>query len=104
LRNSRTILQEIKKSILHLIPDAEVILFGSRARQDFHPDSDWDILILTDVEATHLLKRRISDRLFYIGLEFEICINMLLLNRHDWNGKFKHYPLHSEIEKNGLVI
>ena len=30
----------------HKNPDAEVILFGSHARNESHIDSDWDILIL----------------------------------------------------------
>src|SRR5947209_8791447 len=36
------------KSIVHsLIPDARVVLFGSRANGDFHEQSDYDILIIT---------------------------------------------------------
>lgn len=38
-------IKELKKMIL---PDARLILFGSQARQDATPESDWDILILLD--------------------------------------------------------
>ena len=74
-------MSSIKNDVLDLIPDAEVILFGSRARRDFHEDSDWDILVLTYKNVTHGLKRQVSDKLFYIGLKFEICINTLILNK-----------------------
>jgi predicted nucleotidyltransferase len=104
LRAEKNILYSIKNSILELIPDAEVILFGSRARKDNHDESDWDILVLTNNKVTHSLKRQISDKLFYISLEFESCINTLTLNKSDWNEKFKYYPLHFEIEKDGKVI
>ena len=37
---------ELKKRVLQLYPDAEIILFGSKARGDYNKDSDVDILIL----------------------------------------------------------
>jgi predicted nucleotidyltransferase len=37
----------IKKTARKYIPDAEVVLFGSRARKTHDPDSDYDILIIT---------------------------------------------------------
>ncbi|MBK9980810.1 MAG: nucleotidyltransferase domain-containing protein [Saprospiraceae bacterium] len=40
------LLQLVKHEIKGIDPNAEVILFGSRARGDFREDSDWDFLIL----------------------------------------------------------
>jgi predicted nucleotidyltransferase len=37
------ILKEIKKTVLNVDSEAEVVLFGSRARGDFHDESDWDV-------------------------------------------------------------
>lgn len=42
------VLAKIKETLLQVAPGAKVILFGSRARNDAHSDSDWDILILVD--------------------------------------------------------
>ena len=39
-------LPEIKTVICHLLPDAEVFLFGSRARGDDRCDSDYDLLVI----------------------------------------------------------
>lgn len=100
MENKSIILGSIKKNILGLIPGAEIVLFGSRARNDYHQESDWDILILTNEKVTQGLKRQVSDKLF----EHEICINTLVINKEDWEGKFKHYPLHAEIEKEGMLI
>ncbi len=38
----------IKRTVRAIEPDAEVILYGSRARGDAEADSDWDLLILVD--------------------------------------------------------
>jgi predicted nucleotidyltransferase len=40
--------ERIKSVIRRFIPDAEIMLFGSRARKEEHSDSDYDILIITD--------------------------------------------------------
>ena len=40
------IIERTSKRIHENDPDAEVFLFGSRARGDNRKDSDWDILIL----------------------------------------------------------
>ena len=45
--NSDLILEKVKEIVHATDPEAEVILFGSRARGDAMEDSDWDILILT---------------------------------------------------------
>ena len=40
------ILEKIKQAVKDVEPQAEVVLFGSRARRDEQAHSDWDILIL----------------------------------------------------------
>jgi uncharacterized protein len=41
-------LQNIKDVAWQLFPNCKVILFGSRARKDNRPDSDYDILLVID--------------------------------------------------------
>ncbi len=48
MESSTKILDIIKTTVRIHIPDAEVRLFGSRARSDSDIDSDYDILIITD--------------------------------------------------------
>ena len=51
----RALLARCRDVIRSLDPSVEIILYGSRARDDANPESDYDLLILTDGEAT--LKR-----------------------------------------------
>ena len=48
------ILSRIKETISSKEPRADIIFFGSRARKDFNPDSDWDILVLMDKDKISL--------------------------------------------------
>ena len=44
---SETMKARIKANVLEVNPEAEVWLYGSRARGTAREDSDWDILVLT---------------------------------------------------------
>ncbi len=41
-------LYRLKAEIQKIEPTAQLILYGSRARGDARPDSDWDLLLLTE--------------------------------------------------------
>ncbi|MBI4930569.1 MAG: nucleotidyltransferase domain-containing protein [Bacteroidetes bacterium] len=44
---SNTALQSIKSIVRDFFPDAQVMLFGSRARGEFRKGSDYDVLVIT---------------------------------------------------------
>ena len=44
------IVEQIRKIVHHVVPDATTILYGSEARGDARADSDIDLLVLLDGE------------------------------------------------------
>lgn len=63
-------------------PEAEVVLFGSRARGDFHDESDWDDLILVDKEETDfVLKERFAEYCMSWNWSNELLFPLSLLIR-----------------------
>jgi len=42
------ILEQIRQLKREIMPNERLILFGSQARGDARPDSDWDLLVLLD--------------------------------------------------------
>ena len=47
-RKTIKLLQLIKRKVLEINPNAQILLYGSRARGTEHTESDWDLLILLD--------------------------------------------------------
>ncbi|MCR4826365.1 MAG: nucleotidyltransferase domain-containing protein, partial [Bacteroidales bacterium] len=45
--DSELMRDSIKANVLEVNPNAEVWLYGSRARGTAREDSDWDVLVLT---------------------------------------------------------
>ncbi len=43
---------------------SKIILFGSRARGDFRPDSDWDFIIILEEELEQKERRRITGEIY----------------------------------------
>ncbi len=78
------ILAAIKEKIISVVPDANVVLFGSRARGDWHEESDWDILVLTNEEVSYELDDQLFDVLYPIILEIFNPINIILVNQTEW--------------------
>ena len=99
------IISKVKEAVLKLEPSAEVILFGSRARDDFREYSDWDFLVLVDGLVDMARTDRIRRVLFEIELDSDQIISSIIRNRQDWNSpKYSVIPLHRNVEREGIRI
>ncbi len=58
----------------------EIRLFGSKARGDFSPESDIDVLVII-AEASAELKNRIVDLAFDVNLEYNVFISPVIYSR-----------------------
>ena len=66
-KEDNNIAGKIRSSIKGIDPNAQVIVFGSRARGDAKEDSDWDILILTSMPVSMEVEKSFRNILFEIG-------------------------------------
>ncbi|XOF32292.1 MAG: nucleotidyltransferase domain-containing protein [Candidatus Electrothrix sp. YB6] len=96
--NGNKLLDQIKQAVLELEPDAETLLYGSRARQDAVRESDWDLLILVPGHVSDERKDRIRHRLYEIEWESGEIISSIVWNREEWNsGIFQVMPFHRQV-------
>lgn len=103
--NANRLIQRLKNIVYSYDENAEIILFGSRARGDWQEESDWDFLILTDIEATEELKSNIRNKILE---EIEMPMNegvfVIVKNKIDWEENYNVTPLFYNIEEEGIKI
>jgi len=85
-------------------PKAEVILYGSRARGDDRPDSDWDILILTDYPVDLNKERVFRDNLYDLELETGEPFSVFVYSKNDWTSKQRITPFYNNVIREGVKI
>ncbi|MEM9833111.1 MAG: nucleotidyltransferase domain-containing protein [Bacteroidota bacterium] len=95
------ILQKIKEVVCEIDPQAEVILFGSRKRNEAKDDSDRDILILVPYPVNLRIEQKFRHRLFDIELEHGQAISTFVYSKSDWHTHHKVTPLYQNIEQEG---
>jgi predicted nucleotidyltransferase len=99
----RQLLKRCRDAIQTVVPDAEVILFGSRARGEAQPDSDMDLMILVDRVSTAGLERKILETIYPIQLESGVMISFLVESRHRWESRlYRAIPIVQAVERDGV--
>ena len=78
MTTNNKIIAEIKKTARSYISDADIMLFGSRARNEDSKESDFDILIITDQDISPEnktpLRTSIRKDLLISGIRTDILI------------------------------
>lgn len=111
IRNDETfelssfIISSLKQIVRNFDPRAKIILFGSRARGDYHQESDWDFIILTSIEVTDSLKENIRRQVLY-EIEFKTNqhIATIFHNKKVWQQDYKITNLFKSIAEEGIVV
>lgn len=99
------ITETIKDRVLSIEPDAEVILFGSRARGQAREESDWDFLVLVDGPVDCARTDKIRHALYEVEWETGEVISTRVRDRAIWSDtRHQQLPLHRAIDREGVVL
>lgn len=101
----KNLLSRCRDAIQKISPKAKVILYGSRARGNAEPESDYDLLVLVDnpvnLEEEHIFRKQ----LFSIEIETGRVLTVNVYNYRDWNSRiYNAMPFHQNVEREGLLI
>lgn len=103
--NEKKALQELKEKLLERFPDAEIILYGSKARGDFDEESDIDLLILLERPVNGRLEEEITEITYDIELKYDALFGKIIENKDFWNSPLANaMPLHWNIDREGVHI
>lgn len=86
-------------------PDSEIYLYGSQARGDSKKFSDWDLLILLNLQNIPFdLETKVMDDFYDVELETGVIISPLIYTKSDWNDKHWGTQLYENIQKEGIRL
>jgi predicted nucleotidyltransferase len=95
----------VKKRVAQHDAGAQVILFGSRARGDAEPDSDWDFLVLTNNHQIEEFASELrKDLLYAVELPYNAGLSLIVKNRDEWFDRYDVTPLFDSISKEGIEL
>ena len=95
----------IRETMHRQFPAVQVILYGSEARGDARPDSDFDLLILVDTnQLTYGDKDAIKAPLYDIELETGADISTIILPKSEWENRPFATPFQTNIQREGILL
>ena len=92
---------ELGKQIL--AEGASLWLYGSRARGDNRPDSDYDLLILLDKEKITDKDFGYSHAFFWNGIAIGEEVNAHIYTKNDWH-KWTCAPFNENVEEDKVIL
>lgn len=104
VKNNEQIILSIKDLVQQVIPDAQVLLFGSRLINAETEESDWDILIVTKQYIVNKkLKNKVHEKIFPLSVEIGSFINFVLVHKTQWLTDPSYYSLRKNLEEQNII-
>jgi len=87
--SKQEILERVKDQVKSLDPSADIMLYGSGARDDSREESDWDLLVLTERKISQADEKAYRSKIYDLELHLGEAFSTIIYNREVWNSKMK---------------
>jgi len=98
------ILENIRALKRKILPNDRLILFGSQARGDAKPSSDWDLLMVLDKDkVTYEDENKYAYPFAEMGWDYGTYISVKIYTLNEW--KLRSFtPFYYNVQKDGILI
>jgi len=101
----RDLLCKVNDIIRSFFPDADVLLYGSIARGTADPESDYDLLVLTEEPLSKEEERTIDDAVFEVETTAGVIICAIFCPKEQWDTPlYRAMPFHWEVDRDAVVL
>lgn len=102
--SNREIIDSIRQvAVSTLPPNSNLLLYGSRARGDNRPDSDWDLLILLDKPKLVADDYDVTYPFRELGWDLGEEISPHVYTKKQW-GEWTFLPFYKNVERDKIVL
>lgn len=96
---------EIKEAVGRTTPGAQVILYGSRAREEAGADADFDLLVLLPEPVVPGVEEALDQALYDLELKWGVVLSTLIYDQKVWDYPlYRAMPLHQAVEREGILL
>jgi len=99
----KALLAETKSIIRRFLPTAEVLLYGSAARGTHGPESDYDVLVLTEQPLSSREEDRVRDAVYDLQVARGTLISTFFFAKDFWD-KHSDMPFHREVDRDAIAL
>jgi predicted nucleotidyltransferase len=100
----KDVISHIKEVAMQTLPPrSTLLLYGSRARGDAHPESDWDLLILLDKQSLEAADYGVAYPFRELGWKIGEALNPSLYTKKQWDS-WSYLPYYKNVERDKIVI
>ena len=105
IMSTNDLLNQIQQLGREIIPaDGHLYLYGSRARGDFKPDSDWDLLILLNKDMEEYSDfDTYSYPFISLGYDYGVPVSAHLYTMDKWDS-MSFSPFYHNVEHDKIVL
>ena len=103
--NQDELLKSVKQVVLQFDVDAQVMLYGSRARGDYANDSDWDLLILLSRPVNLAQEMQLRRVLYHLELETGEILSPIFDTSVSWNSERNQFsPFYKNVTQEKIMV
>ncbi len=94
---------QVKQNVLSLDKQAEIMLYGSRARKTAHEESDWDFIAFVENDVTEQHRQKLTELVFETELRTGEIISVQLFSKNQ-KQIYASSPFFKNVFREGIYV